>query len=200
LTPDGRPIYRGKVPDQPAATPGSGGAPAAPAAAAPAAASAAQSASFDAAPGPIQLRLSVQNADGQVLDSALQEITVPDYTQVTVAFGTPRLFRARTPRDAQAILANPAAVPTADRVFSRTERMIVRIDAYGPGERRPAVTAKLLNRAGSPMSDVAVQASPAGAAQMEVPLAQLAAGDYLIELTAAGDAGSAQEVIAFRLR
>jgi len=134
------------------------------------------------------------------MDSALQELTVPDYTKVQVALGTPRLYRARTPRDAQAILANAAAVPTADRIFARTERMVVRIDAFGPGESKPAVTAKLLNRAGSAMSDLTVQVAPTGATQMEVPLAQLAAGDYLLELTAKGDAGSAQEVIAFRLR
>jgi hypothetical protein len=195
LTPDGRPIYRGKVPDT-AASPTS----AAPAGAAVAAPLQSMSASFDAPPGPIQLRLSVQNAEGQVMDSALQEITVPDYTKVQVALGTPRLYRARTPRDAQAILASAAATPTADRIFSRTERMLVRIDAFGPGDTKPAVTARLLNRGGTAMSDVAVQASPTGGTQMEVPLAQLAAGDYLLELTAKGEAGSAQEVIAFRLR
>ena len=134
------------------------------------------------------------------MDSALQELTVPDYTKVQVALSTPRLFRARTPRDAQAVLANPAAVPTADRTFSRTERMIVRFDAFGPGESKPAVTARLLNRGGAPMSDLQVQAGASGSTQIEVPLAQLAAGDYLLELTAKGDAGSAQELIAFKLR
>jgi len=195
LAPDGRPIFRGKVPDQPApaaTTSAPAGSSAPPAAL--------TSASFEAPPGPLQLRLSVQNADGQVMDSALQELTVPDYTKVQVALSTPRLFRARTPRDAQAVLANPAAVPTADRTFSRTERMIVRFDAFGPGESKPAVTARLLNRGGTPMSDLQVQAAASGSTQIEVPLAQLAAGDYLLELTAKGDAGSAQELIAFKLR
>jgi VWFA-related protein len=193
LTPDGRSVFRGKVPDQPPAAPASATGVSAPAAAA-------ATATFDAPPGPIQLRLSVQNVDGQVMDSALQDIAVPDYTKVQVALGTPRLYRARTPRDAQAILANAASTPTTDRVFSRTERMLVRVDAFGPGDSKPAVTARLLNRAGTAMSDLAVQASSTGATQMEVPLAQLAAGDYLLELTAKGDAGSAQEMIAFRLR
>ena len=201
LTPDGRPIFRGKVPDQPqpAATtsvPASTG----PAGTTPGAAASATSATFEAPPGPLQLRLSVQNAEGQVMDSALQELTVPDYTKVQVALSTPKLFRARTPRDAQAVLANPTAVPTADRTFSRTERMLVRIEAFGPGETKPAVTARLLNRGGTAMSDLQMQVSPSGTTQMEVPLAQLAAGDYLLELTAKSEAGSAQELIAFRLR
>ena len=199
VTPDGRPIFRGKVPDQPQAA-ATSGAPATTGPAGTPSGAAASSATFEAPPGPLQLRLSVQNTDGQVMDSAMQELTVPDYTKVQVAFSTPKLFRARTPRDAQAVLANPTAVPTADRTFSRTERMLVRIEAFGPGETKPAVTARLLNRGGTAMSDLQVQGSPTGATQMEVPLAQLAAGDYLLELTAKSDAGTAQELIAFRLR
>jgi hypothetical protein len=148
----------------------------------------------------VQLRIAVQNADAQVMDSSLQEMTVPDYTKVQVALGTPRLFRGRTPRDVQALMGNPTAVPTADRTFSRTEKMVVRVDTFGPGTSTPAVTAKLLNRGGTAMSDVQVHVTPDGTAHMEVPLAALAAGEYLLELTAKTDGGSAQEVLAFKLR
>ena len=179
LAPDGRPVYRGKVPDQP-------GSP--------------TSVTFDVPPGQLQLRIAVQNADAQVMDSSLQEVTVPDYTKVQVALGTPRLFRGRTPRDVQSLMSNPTAMPTADRTFSRTEKMVVRVDAFGPGTSTPTVTAKLLNRGGTAMSDVQVHVTPDGTAHMEVLLAALAAGEYLLELTAKTDGGSAQEVLAFRLR
>jgi hypothetical protein len=142
----------------------------------------------------------VQNASGQVMDSATQDFTVPDYTAVQVSFSTPRVFRARTPRDVQSIAANPAAVPAVDRAFSRTERVLVWADAYGPGQSSPTVSARLLNRGGTSMSDVPVQKSPTGGAQVEIALASLAAGEYLLELTAKTDAGSAQELIAFRVR
>ncbi len=66
-----------------------------------------------------------------------QEVTVPDYTKPQVSFGTPRLYRARTPREVQAIKANPSAVPAAERSFSRTERLFVRVDAYAPGTVPP---------------------------------------------------------------
>ena len=68
----------------------------------------AASATFDVPPGRMQLRMTVQNAGGQVMDSSTNDVTVPDYTTPQVSFGTPRLFRARTPRDVQAIKANPA--------------------------------------------------------------------------------------------
>jgi VWFA-related protein len=195
LSPDGRPVFRGRVPEQPApAGTSSGSTPA------PAGAAAPSSATFDVPPGQLQLRMAVQNADGQVMDSSLQELTVPDYTKVQVALGTPRFFRARTPRDVQALLGSTTAVPTADRTFSRTERMVVRVEAFAPGAAKPAVTAKLLNRGGTAMSDVTVQTSADGTAAMEVPLAALAAGEYLLELTATADGSSSQEVLAFRLR
>jgi hypothetical protein len=44
-----------------------------------------------------------------------------------------------------------------------------------------------------------VQASQGGAADIELPLSSLAAGDYLIELNAKTESGSAQELIAFKV-
>ncbi len=191
LTPDGRPLFRGRVPDQPTTPPATGTTTnvAAPA-----------SMTFEAPPGRLQLRIQVQGATGQVVDSSMQELTVPDYTAVQVAFGTPRLYRARTPRDLQTIGANPAAVPVADRAFPRTERVLVKVDAYGPGGEKPAVTARLLNRAGTSMSDVPVQMTPSGEAQLELGVAALAAGEYLLELNAKSASGAAQELVAFRVR
>jgi hypothetical protein len=148
----------------------------------------------------MQLRITVQNATGQVMDSSTSDVTVPDYTKPQVSLGTPRLFRARTPRDVQAIKANPAAAPSTDRMFARTERLLVRVDAYAPGTAPPTLTARLLNRAGTPMFDVPVQMSDTGGAAMELVFASLAAGEYLLELNAKAEAGAAQEVVAFRVR
>jgi VWFA-related protein len=192
LAPDGRPLFRGRVPDQAAA----------PAASATTAANtpAPASVTFEAPPGRLQLRIQVQGAAGQVVDSALQELTVPDYTAVQVAFGTPRVYRARTPRELQNIGTNPAAVPVADRAFPRGDRVLVKVEAYGPGGEKPPVTARLLNRAGTSMSDLPVQMTPTGEAQLELGIAGLAAGEYLLELNAKGASGTAQELLAFRVR
>ena len=186
LAPDGRPLFRGRVPEQSAAS-----------ATGPVTAA---SAAFDVPPGRLQLRVTVLSAGGQVMDSATNDVTVPDYTTPQVSFGTPRLFRARTPRDIQAIKANAAPVPATDRTFTRTERVLVRVEAYSPGSAPPLVTARLLNRAGTSMFDVPVQTSSGGAAEMELAFAALAAGEYLLELSAKADAGAVQEMVAFRVR
>ncbi len=202
-SPDGRPLFRGRVPEQgdAAAAPATGTAPPAAATAsnAPAAAGPRGAyATFDVPPGHLQMRMIVEGSRGQVLDSAVRELTAPDYTTVQVSLGTPRVYRARTPREAQAIRNNSDAAPTSDREFSRTERVIVLVDAYAPGGTTPEVTARLLNRGGQKMSDLPVQIA-GSTAQLELPLAPLAAGEYVIELNAKTPAGTAQDTFAFRV-
>ena len=191
---DGRPLFRGSVPEEGSAA--DGGAPPAPSGSA---AAAGASTSFEAPPGQIQLAIRVEGARGQVIDSTTRELTLPDFTQIAVAFGTPRVFRARTVRDIAAIKSNAAAVPTANREFSRTERLLVRVDAYTPGEIPPAVTARLLNRGGQKMADIPIAAAAGAPFQLELPLAPLPVGDYLIELNAKSEAGTAQELVAFKI-
>jgi VWFA-related protein len=190
LAPDGRPVFRGRIPDTPSA--------AAPATGSTESATPGGSASFEVPPGPLQLRISVEGARGEVLDSATKELSVPDFTAVKVSLGTPRFYRARTVRDMQTLKTNADAVPTVDREFSRTERVLVRADAYAPGAVQPSVTARLLNRAGTPMADVPVQVSGT-TASIELTLANLAAAEYLLEVTAKSEAGSVQELFAFKV-
>jgi VWFA-related protein len=209
--PDGRPVFRGRVPEETAEAPPASAPPPAPpsdtaatasgtgSAAAPAAAPAGSLITFDAPPGQLQLRISVEGKRGQVIDSLTRDLTLPDFTRVEVSFGTAKVFRGRTVRDLATIKANPAAVPTAERDFSRTERLLVRAEAYTPGGVAPAVTARLLNRGGQKMADLPLQVSPVGAIELELPLSSLAAGDYLIELNAKSDSGTAQEIVAFKV-
>jgi len=181
VAPDGSPYFRGRVPD-----------------AAPAASASSSRVAFDAQPGKMQLRLSVESADAQVIDSEVREITVPDLTGQT-ALGTPAVFRVRTAREFQQLKADAKAVPTAAREFIRTERLLIRVPAYGPAATTPKLTARLLNRAGQAMTDLPVTADPSGAPfEIDVPLASLSAGEYLVEITMAGESG-ARELIGFRV-
>ena len=197
-TADGKAIFRGNVPEtlgvDPLPPPKDQGDGAAPVSLRPA-----TSATFDAPPGPLELRMIVEGPRGQVVDSSARDITVPDFSKATVAISTPRVYRARTAYEMLAARKNPDAAPTADRAFSRTERLLVRFSAYGAAGAQPEVTARLLNRAGQKMADVPVTAVPAGLQQIEFPLSSLAAGEYLLEINAKTASGSAQELVAFRV-
>ena len=179
---DGKELYKGRVP-------GEGTIPASPGG----------SIKFDAPPGQAQLRIVVEGQGGQVVDSVTRELTLPDFTKVQVSFATPRVYRGRTVRDLTAVKANPEAVPTADRDFSRTDRILIRTQAYTPGGAAPTLSARLLNRGGGKMADLPVQTGEGGAGDVELPLSSLAAGDYLIELNAKTETGTAQELIAFKV-
>ena len=150
------------------------------------------------APGRLRLRMSIQDAASQVLDQDVRELSVRDL-RGDVAIGTPQVLRARNAREFRTLDAE-AAVPVASREFSRTERLLIRFQAYGPGGASPAVSAKLLGRAGHAMRDLTVApASTPGDNAIDLPLAGLAAGEYMIEVTATSGAGGVKDRVGFRV-
>ena len=185
IAPDGSPYYRGRVPSAPGATP----------------AAAPSRVSFEVPPGRMQLRVAVETADADVIDSELRDISVPDLTVPQTSFGTPAVFLSRTIRELQQLRVDPEAVPTPLREFTRTDRVFVRVRAYGPGTSAPSVTARLLNRSGQAMSELTVTATPgaAGASDVDLSLAPLPPGEYLVEMTATGEGEPVKELVGFRL-
>ncbi len=146
------------------------------------------------------MRLSVEGAAGGVLDNETRRITIPDLTAPQAAISTPRVYRARTARDLQAIVPDAAAPPLAQREFSRTERVLIRFDAYGAGTEAPTATATLLNRSGQKMADVPVAAATAGGThQIDLGLASIAPGEYVVEITIKSGSGEAKELVAMRV-
>jgi VWFA-related protein len=191
IGPDGGPYFRGRVPEasRVPSSPASGSFPAS-----------GSKITFEVPPGKMQLRVSVEAASAEVLDAEVREVIVPDLTTANTALGTPELFRARTVREFQQLKADAQATPTAGREFSRTERVFVRVPAYTPGAAPASVTAKLLNRGGQSIADLAVTRSAAAdASEIDLSLASYPAGEYLVEITASGQGGEAKELVGFRI-
>ena len=170
-TPAGALLYRGKVAADPA--PAGGPVPGG-------------RVSFQAAPGPVQLRLSVESETGSVLDTETREWTVPAVSSLS----TPQVYRARTVREVQTLVKEWAARPTLARDFSRAERVVIRFEAYDA-----VPSAVLLNRSGDRMAEVPVQAAGGPGHYAEVVLGSLAPGDYVVQVTA----GSARELIPLKV-
>jgi hypothetical protein len=153
---------------------------------------------FDALPGRLRLRMSIQDAASQVLDSDVRDFAVPDFRR-GIVIGTPEILRARNAREFR-LLDGGAAIPVASREFSRTERLLIRFPAYGPSDVTPVLTAKLLSRMGQSIRDLTVSpAAGGGLNEVDLPLASLAAGEYMIEVTATSSAGEARDRVAFRV-
>jgi VWFA-related protein len=156
---------------------------------------------FDAAPGTLELRLTVQEAgSGGTLDQENRTITVPDLTGPQTSISTPRVHRARTAREAQSLVADANAIPVATREFSRTERLLIRFDTYAAGGEPVMPTAILMNRAGQKMSDVTVTPATAGGTHLiNLGLSSVPAGEYLVEITVKSASGEAKELVPLRI-
>jgi len=155
---------------------------------------------FEAPPGDVELRLTVEGPGGGTLDQELTQLSVPDFTAPEVRLGTPRVFHGRTVAELRALAGNADAVPSALREFSRTERLLIRFDAYGPGGAPVEPTAALLNRGGDRMAEIPVtQAAAGGTHQVDLALAGLAPGEYLVQISVTGAGGEQSDLIPLRV-
>jgi VWFA-related protein len=134
-----------------------------------------------------RLRVRISGVPGQIED----EIDVMPGAAALV--GEPTVFRAG---------ASPRAPlqPMADFQFRRTERVHIEWPAQRTMDNR---SARLLNRRGEPLPiEVPVTEKPDGTGfviAVDVGLAPLAQGDYVIELTASAGSDKIQKLLAFRI-
>jgi hypothetical protein len=189
---DGPAYFRGKVPEEGAAGDGMGGA---------GTAARGGRVTFDATPGPLQVRLAIEDAEGRVLDSDMLDLQVPDFTAPEVAISTLEVHPVRNARELQSLNADPSPVPVATREFRRTDRLIVRFQATAPGETAPTREARLLNRTGQPMATLPVQPAPnaEGRSQVDLPLSGLPPGEYVLEVKANAAGNEAKQLLGFRV-
>ena len=183
-SPAGDIVYRGRVPST-LAPPGAGAA-----------------ISFDAKPGRLDLRITIEGDGTGTLDTENRDVLVPDLSAPEVMLGTPKVWVARNAREFTALAGSPSTPPVVTREFRRTDRLLIRVDAFAPGTVPPTVGARLLNQQGARMADltVAPPAADGEAFTVELPLASYAAGQYLLELTASGEGHQpATELVAFRI-
>lgn len=153
---------------------------------------------FDVPPGQVDLEIAVEDASGEVLDRETRKIVVPSLG-LGLTLSTPELFRGRTLPEWQKLSADPAAIPVVEREFRRTDRLLVRVGAQSAAGT-PTVTARMLNREGGEMSVLPVTAASFGPInQIDVPLASIPPGEYLLELTAKDGGEQTVALVAFRV-
>ena len=156
---------------------------------------------FDVDPGMMHLSVAVEGESGEVLDRDREEIDVPDFSGGAVTLSTPAFVRARNALEWRALVDDWNAVPTAAREFRRTERLLLRFEAYAQGPEVPRVEAWLVNRAGDRMYPLVVQPAEAGQPyQVDVQPTGLPPGAYVVELRAAAAGTETTRLVAFRLR
>lgn len=200
-SPDGHLYFRGRVPEAAANGNGNGSADGT-GGTTPNASRSGAAVTFEVPPGKLQLRAAVNGAGSETLDTEDREVVVPDLSTPSLGLSTPRVHVARTAREYQQLVKDPSVPPSALRDFRRTDRLLVWFEAMAPGGAKPTVAAHLLNRQGQKMTDVPVvaPASPAEPFRVDLPLASLPPGEYLLELSASMEGESpATELVAFKV-
>jgi VWFA-related protein len=140
---------------------------------------------FDAAPGTFLVQMDVLDAAGRVIDHDVRDLVVAAF-RGPLKFGSAAVYRARTARELREILDGDAATaPVASRQFSRSEQLVVRVPVISR-DGEPTVTVRLQSRFGAAMRDLPVTrvGTMKDAVQVELPLAALASGGYMIEFAA----------------
>ena len=151
--------------------------------------------------GEIAVKISVEDTDGEVLDTEQRRLQVPAWTIAGApAFATPAVVRARTLSEWQRAHADPLTPPTPLRVFSRSDRAFVRVARVGAPAEPPLV--RLLNRAGMPMAlplTASAGAGQLGLYDIDLPLAAIAAGEYVLELRTGASPDAETALVGFRV-
>lgn len=184
-TQNGDIVYRAKVPTELAA-PGNGGIT-----------------RFNAPPGKLDLRLTIEGDGTGTLDTEDRDLVIPDVSAPEVMLSTPKVWFARSALEFNKLTAGTPPAPTATREFRRTDRLLIRLDAYAPANAPTKVTAQLLNQQGTKMADIPVTAPADSSSQtysIDMPLSNLAAGQYLLEMTGTSEGHKpVSELVAFRV-
>ena len=153
---------------------------------------------FEVPPGPIELDIAVEDASAEVLDRETRKMIVPSLG-LGLSISTPEVFRGRTLPEWQALANDAKAIPAIEREFRRTDRLLLRVGAQSAGGT-PVLTARMLNREGGEMSTLPVtDAGFGGLSHIDVPLAPLPPGDFLIEVMANDGAEQTSTFVAFRV-
>ncbi len=155
---------------------------------------------FQAPPGLLRVRVTAEGAGGQRLDVRDRHVNVPDAAATGPRVSTPFIFRGRSALDLKEVRAQATPMPAAGRTFARSERILVRFQAFGPAGTPPAVAIRLLNGTGQPLASFPDPvAAPDSTYEAEMTFGAFPPGDYVIEISADGKTEVAREYLAIRV-
>src|SRR4051812_2388521 len=157
---------------------------------------------FAAAPGPVKIRRTLLDPDGTAGDRQDTTVTVPDFASAPLSIATPVFLRARTGVELNALRKADDPVPYAGHEFDRGDRVLVRIAVAGASATGATVKVSLLGRQGKPLSEVPVRAieGKPGAYELELVIASIGRGDYVLAIDAAQGDAHDRSLTAFRVR
>jgi len=156
--------------------------------------------SFMSPPGTIQLDLTIQDGSGDMIDREQRTVTVPDVQKTTLALTTPILSRARNSAEYRTMSSAPDPVAFAGRDFTRADRLLLRVAAYGTAATDAEVTAQLVGPRGTTLAELPIHSEGEGAGfRLDLPLSSLATGEFIIAIAARNSTERVETLVPLRI-
>ena len=158
--------------------------------------------SFMSPPGTVQLDLTIQDSSGEMIDREQRTITVPDVQKTTLALTTPVLSRARSSAEFRNLSSASEPLAFAGRDFTRSDRLLLRVAAYGSASADAEVTAQLVGPRGTTLAELPIHAEGEGAGasfRLDLPLSSLATGEFIIAIAARTPAERVETLVPLRI-
>ena len=152
--------------------------------------------SFEVPDGAVQLSIRVLDRAGEVVDRETRSVmtrSAEDRLWLTAV-----VHRAASPAEVRSLAAGDAPI-YAGREFLRTDRLLIRIHAYGKTADAATITGRLIDRRGATLMPLAIGGSP-GAWQVDLPLASIAPGDFALVFEARSGDERGEVVVPLRIR
>lgn len=150
-------------------------------------------------PGPAVLKFVATDASGEVVDKWDRRIEIPEFGVQRPSLGTPQFTRAQSVADLRDLRRGAAGTPVVDRSFRQTDLVVVRIEVPHDVIARAGCSAELQTRLGQRLSVLAVsRVGERPQVQVELPLRNLALGQYVLRFTSDIEGrGATSQVAAF---
>jgi VWFA-related protein len=156
--------------------------------------------SFESPAGTVQLDLTIQDSNGDMIDREQRTVTVPDVEKTTLALTTPILSRARSSAEFRSMSSSSEPVAFAGREFNRSDRLLLRVAPYGSASADAQVTAQLVGPRGTTLAELPIHAEGEGAGfRLDLPLSSLATGEFIIAIAARTPAERVETLVPLRI-
>jgi VWFA-related protein len=155
--------------------------------------------SFPAPAGEVALEFTIRDRAGDIIDREERTIAVPDGEKARLALSTPVLSRARNTAEFRTLTEAAQPVAFAGRDFVRTDRLLLRVTAYGSASSEAEVSAQLVGPRGATLVELPIHSTAAGDYQLDLPLTSLAAGEFLISIVARTSGDRVEALVPLRI-
>ena len=155
---------------------------------------------FRAQPGPLHIDLTIRDGAGEMIDREQRTVTVPDPQKTTLGLSTPVVSRARSASELKSLMSDPDPAAFAGRDFSRSDRVVLRVAPYGSASRDAEVTAQLVGPRGTTLAQLPIHPEGEGGGfRMDLPLSNLATGEFVIAIAARTPAERVEALVPLRI-